>query len=302
MKELVVKSEFDGLDLRVLIMKPKGKAKGIVQISHGMAEYKERYIPFMEFLNTKGYIAVIHDHRGHGKSVKNELLYGYFYDDKAKGIVEDLHQITLYIKEKFSKLPIYLLGHSMGSMVARKYIQKYDKDINKLILCGAPSYNQDTKLAIKLTKLLIKIHGDNKRSKFLDKLTFGSYNKKFKLENISNAWLCSNKDIVNSYNEDEKCGFVFTLNGFLNLFTLMQDIYNEEDYLVRNPNMAILFIAGGQDPVIISKRDWEESQIFLKNVGYDNVKGILYKNMRHELLNETDKNVVYEDILNFIES
>lgn len=281
LKRVVIKSEFDGLDLNILIMKPKGKAKGVIQISHGMAEYKERYIPFMEFLNNNGYIAVIHDHRGHGDSVKSNIDYGYFYDDSAMGIGEDLHQITFYIKEKFPKLPIYLLGHSMGSMVARKYIKKYDKDINKLILCGAPSYNPDTKLAIKLVKFLIKVQGGNKRSKFLDRLTFGSYNKKFKIENTPNAWLCSNKDIVNSYNEDEKCGFVFTLNGFLNLFTLMQDIYNEEDYLVRNPNMAILFIAGGQDPVIISKRDWEESQIFLKNVGYDNVKGILYKNMRH---------------------
>lgn len=302
MKELVIKSEFDGLDLSVLIMKPKGKAKGIVQISHGMAEYKERYIPFMEFLNTNGYIIVIHDHRGHGKSVKSNADYGYFYDASGRAIVEDLHQVTIFIKNKYPKLPIYLFSHSMGSMVARKYIKKYDKDINKLILCGAPSYNPDTKLAINFTKFLIKINGDRKVSKLLDKLTFDNYNKKFKLENIPNAWLCSNKDVVNSYNEDEKCGFIFTLNGFLNLFILMQDIYNEEYYLVRNPNMPILFIAGGQDPVIISKRDWEESQIFLKNVGYDSVKGILYKNMRHELLNEIDKQIVYEDILKFIES
>lgn len=300
LKKVAIKSEFDNLDLSLLIMKPKGKAKGVVQISHGMAEHKERYIPFIEFLNNKGYIAVIHDHRGHGESIKDDKDLGYFHDNTGSVIGEDLHQVTLYIKEKFPKLPVYLLGHSIGSMVARKYIQKYDKDINKLILCGTPSYN--TNLAIKITKFLIKIHGDKKRSKLLDKLAFKDYNKKFKLENEANAWLCRNKEIVKSYNEDKKCGFIFTLNGFLNLFTLMQDIYNEEDYLVRNPNMPILFIAGGQDPVIISKRDWEETQIFYKNMGYDNVKGILYKNMRHELLNEIDNNIVYEDILKFIES
>lgn len=302
MKKLVIKSEFDDLDLSALIMKPKGKAKGIVQISHGMAEYKERYIPFMEFLKDNGYIVIIHDHRGHGESILNADDYGYFYDSTGDAIVKDLHQITMYIKNKYPNLPIYLLGHSMGSMVTRKYIKKYDKEINKLIICGAPSYNPNTELAIKLTRFLIKIQGDKKRSKFLNKLTFGDYNKKFKIEDKDNAWLCSDSKIVDDYNNDNACGFIFTLNGFLNLFLLMKDIYNEEDYLVRNPSMPILFIAGGQDPVIISRRDWEEAQIFLKNVGYDNVKGILYKNMRHEILNETDKQMVYEDILNFIES
>ena len=302
MKKLEINSLFDGLTLSILILKSKGKIKGIVQIAHGMAEHKERYIPFMKFLNDNGYIAVIHDHRGHGKSIKSTSDYGYFYDDTGKAIVEDLHQITLYIKEKFPNLPIYLLGHSMGSMVARKYIKKYDRDISKLIVCGAPSRNDDVGIALKLTKVLLKIKGDKHRSKLLNNLTFGSYNRKFRIENSKNAWLCSDSNVVKDYDEDPQSGFIFTLNGFWNLFILLRDIYNEEDYLVRNPNMPILFIAGGQDPVIISKRDWEESQLFFKNIGYDNVKGILYRNMRHEILNEIDKIQVYEDILRFIET
>ena len=178
MKKLEINSLFDGLTLSILILKSKGKIKGIVQIAHGMAEHKERYIPFMKFLNDNGYIAVIHDHRGHGKSIKSTSDYGYFYDDTGKAIVEDLHQITLYIKEKFPNLPIYLLGHSMGSMVARKYIKKYDRDISKLIVCGAPSRNDDVGIALKLTKVLLKIKGDKHRSKLLNNLTFGSYNRK----------------------------------------------------------------------------------------------------------------------------
>lgn len=302
MKSWKIKSEFDGLDLGVMMAKPREKSKGIVQISHGMAEHKERYIPFMKFLNEQGYITIIHDHRGHGESVKSKDDLGYFYDSTGDAIIEDLHQITLYIKNKYPKLPIYLLGHSMGSMVVRKYIKKYDKDIDKLIVCGAPSENTNVGLALKLVKVLKKIKGEKYRSKLIDKLTFGSYNKNFKNDKDNNAWLCSDISIREDYKKDDSCGFIFTLNGFWNLFILMRDIYIADDYLIRNPHLKILFIAGSDDPVIISRRDWEESQIFLKNVGYEYVKGIIYKNMRHEILNEKEKDKVFNDILEFIES
>ena len=115
-------SSYDGLSLEILCVESENP-KGIVQISHGMAENKERYIPFMKFLAKHGYTTVIHDHRGHGKSVRKQEDLGYFYNGKEKAIVEDLHQITLWIKEEYPNLPVYLLGHSMGTLVARNYIK-----------------------------------------------------------------------------------------------------------------------------------------------------------------------------------
>ena len=139
---LTLYSKSDGLPLSVAKFAPDTDAeiKGIVQISHGMAEHKERYFPFMEYLVSKGYAAVINDHRGHGASVKSKDDLGYFYDESGRFIMEDLHQITQDIKEHLPGKPVYLFGHSMGSMVVRDYIKKYDDQIEKLIVCGSPSY------------------------------------------------------------------------------------------------------------------------------------------------------------------
>lgn len=110
-----------------------------------MVEHQIYYYELMEMLCNKGYVCVINDHRGHGKSIKDEKDMGYFYEEKAEYIVEDMHQITLFVKDKYPNVPVYLFWHSMGSLIVRKYIKKYDKDIDKLIVCGSPSINPMSK-------------------------------------------------------------------------------------------------------------------------------------------------------------
>lgn len=298
-KSFEIKSNFDGLKLSVLVKESVVVPKGIVVISHGMAEHKERYIPFINFLSENGYIVFIHDHRGHGKSIKDKNDLGYFYDDTGKGIILDLHQIINYAKNIYSNLPIYLFGHSMGSMVVRKYLKEYDNEIDKLVVCGSPSKNKAASLAILLVKILIKIKGKKYRSALVNKLAFANYNKNFKDSHSENSWLCSNNEEVQKYDNDNLCGYIFTLNGFFNLFLLMKDIYSKKGYLVQNQKLPILFIAGALDPVIINEKDWQYAQKFLNRVGYLNINCKLYPNMRHEILNELAKNNVYNDILIF---
>ena len=120
MKKQTLFSPFDGLSLSVAISEPQGAPIGIIQFSHGMAEHKERYFPFMEYLSENGYICVIHDHRGHGGSVKSDKDYGYFYTEDIWAIVEDLHEVSVVIKEQYPYLPLYLFSHSMSTLVARK--------------------------------------------------------------------------------------------------------------------------------------------------------------------------------------
>lgn len=301
LEERKIKSKQDRLELQVAIIKPEGEIKGIVQISHGMAEHKERYYPFMEYLATYGYVCVIHDHRGHGGSVKNKKDLGYFYDDQAEHIVEDLYQVTKFIQEKYPKQPFILFGHSMGSMVVRKYIKKYDKEIDKLVVCGSPSKNAGVRLALFLVKILKVFRGEHYRSKLIQKLAFGFYNRNIKNPISENAWICGNEITIQEYEKDELCGFIFTLNGFQNLFTLMKDIYSKKGWKLENKKLPILFVAGEEDPVIVSPKAWRQSQKFLKQLGYPNVSGKLYLGMRHEILNERDNKKVFEDVREFIE-
>ena len=302
LEEMKIESNQDGLELQVAIIKPEGEIKGIVQIAHGMSEHKERYYPFMRYLTDLGYVSIINDHRGHGGSVKSKEDFGYFYDDTAEFIVEDLYQVTQLIKEKYPNKKLILFGHSMGSMVVRKYIKKYDNEIDKLIICGSPSKNKLVNLALWIIKILRKTKGDYYRSKFIQKLAFGFYNRNIKNPISKNAWICANEKTIKEYDKDKLCGFIFTLNGFQNLFILMRDIYTKKGWKIQNRDLPIFFIAGEDDPVIINKKAWQKSQKFLKEIGYQKVSGKLYKNMRHEILNETDNETVFRDITKWIEN
>lgn len=293
-------SKCDGLILDVLEMYPYEEPKGIVQLVHGMSENKERYIKFMNYLRRFGYIVVIHDHRGHGKSIKKADDQGYFYDENAEYIVKDTLDITKMIKEKYPGLPVYLFGHSMGSLVALKYLKLYDDQIDKLVLCGTPAKNPLCGIAIVLVKLLEKIYGGYHRSKLVHYFSIGPYERAFKSSD-GNSWLSLNEQNVQDYNDSKDCGFRFTLNGFKNLFLLMKTVYEENNWNKKNLSIPILFVAGEQDPVISSKEDWRQIQLYLNHIGYNRIKGKLYKKMRHEILNEARSDEVMEDIRDFLD-
>lgn len=294
-----LKSGSDGLMLDLIKVIPDGEPKGIVQISHGMAEHKERYLPFMKFLGENGYVSIINDHRGHGKSLKSKDDRGYFYEEHAGFIVKDLHEINQYIRNEFPGIPLTLFGHSMGSLVVRKYAKFYDDTIDKLIVCGSPSENPASPVALNLAKLIGKVKGDHYRSNLINNMAFSAYRKGFD-EPSPNNWLSSNQDNVEAYDACEDDGYVFTTNGFRNLFTLMIDAYDPKGWNLQNKDMPILFIAGEFDPCIGSKEKWEKAQERMREIGYTNVDGVLFEGMRHEILQETNKQKVFDTVLDFL--
>lgn len=298
-KNFTIQSDCDGLSLGMVMFIPEGEIKGIFQISHGMSEHKERYYEFMEYLTERGYVTIINDHRGHGVSVHSQEDLGYFYEKKAEYIVEDLHQITQYVKAQYPDQKMILFGHSMGSMVVRKYIKKYDSEIDKLIVCGSPSQNPMAGMGILLARALEAFKGEKHRSSFIQDVAFKAYSKN--LETTSkNGWICSNSEVVEKYDSDPHCGFVFTLNGFQNLFQMMSDIYVKKGWILKKPTLPIFFIAGREDPVITNEKKWWESQKFLQEIGYQDVVGKLYEGLRHENLNEKNRLEIYDDIADFI--
>lgn len=292
-------SEKDCLQLEVAILEPKEKPKGIVQISHGMSEHKERYYEFMKYLSENGYICVIHDHRGHGASVKKKRDLGYFYTEDINYIIDDLYQITKYIKNKYPDLKINLFAHSMGTLVARGYLKKYDDKINKMILSGPPTENSMALLGLMIAKFLNIFYKKNVPNKLLNNLTFGNYSKDV---NKKNEWICLNEDIVEAYNKDELCGYIFTTNGFINLYKLMINAFKKNNWNMKNKNLPIYIIAGRNDKVIQNEEKFTKLSKFITERGYKNVQSKLYNDMKHEILNEKNNKIVYKDILDFIEN
>lgn len=296
-----VNSDFDDLTIDVLYSVPFGEEKGILQVVHGMAEYKERYIPFMKYMSDHGYVCVIHDHRGHGKSIRHDDDLGYMYTGGYKALVADTLLVTKYIKSLNPSLPVFLLGHSMGAAVVRSYIKKYDDEINGLIVCGNPGKSSALSAARLLVGIIGVLKGDRYRSRFINRLIFSGYSKKIEGAESSYSWLCSDEEVVNAYYNDPGCGFVFTLNGFAGLFGVISDSYNIKDRLLKNPDLPIFFISGADDPCMISKNKFYKAVDALKKAGYKNIAGKLYDGMRHEILNEKEKSTVWKDVLNHVD-
>lgn len=300
-----VKASSDGLTLEGLITRPqdhtstKGNVKGILQISHGMCEHKERYIPFMEFMSANGFVCIIHDHRGHGASVKTSADLGFMYKGGWEAMVNDVRIVTDYIRSQYPGVPVYLLGHSMGSMVARSYAKRYDDCIEKLIVSGCPTDNPAKGAGKLLARVFALIKGDHFRPQLLQNMSFGAFNKPFEKDG-PNAWVCSDKDILKAYNEDPLCQYIFTANGFANLMGVMGDCYSRKGWQMKNTRMPILFLSGADDPCKASVKAFDSAVDLMRKVGYEDVNSRLYPGMRHEILNETDRQTVWNDVLDFV--
>lgn len=298
MKTLKLKSAYDSLDLSVAVSEAEGEAKGIFQISHGMAEHKERYFPFMNYLSKQGWVCVIHDHRGHGESIKSPEDLGFMFKGGADALVEDLLLVQDWAKKEYPGLEICLFGHSMGSMVVRAFCRKYDDRIAKLIVCGCPSYNSACSAGMALAGIVSFFCGAHHRSKLLNAMSFGSFGKLFPGEGAL-GWLSANKSNVKEYKADPLCGFCFTANGFKNLFKIMKECYNPKGWQMAHSKMPVLFVSGGDDPCRISDKDFDKAVDFMRERGYGKVSSKLYPGLRHEILLE-GKAEVWEDIAKFI--
>ncbi len=299
-KRFVLTSAVDNLSLHATVYEPTGEKKGVLQILHGMCEFKERYYSFMEYFCQNGYVVVCYDQRGHGDSVRQEEDLGYFYDLSGEAIVEDAAQMTRKMKEEYPHLPVILFGHSMGSMVVRCYLQKYDAQIDKAIICGSPSKNPLAGMAIFMEKCIRLFRGGHYRSKMLAYLSTGKGDKKFPREG-KGAWLSQNRESIETFYANKKGKTRFTCNGFENLFKLMKNTYKKKRYQVRNSALPIHFVSGSDDAVMGNEVKWLKGIECLRDVGYERVTGKLYKGLRHEIFHDVDKEKVLADLLIFME-
>ena len=298
---LSLESRQDGLKLALMVVHPEGEPRAIVQIAHGMCEHKERYAPFMEYLAARGCVCVINDHRGHGASVRSPEDLGYFYENGDWALTEDLHQITLWAREQWPGIPLFLLGHSMGSLAVRAYCKDHDRDIDSLVVCGSPGENASAGFGLVLIGLMSIFKGDRYRSKFIKHATTGSFNRRAKSE-LSGSWLSANPENAAVFAADPLCNFTFTLNGYRALLRLMIRAYGlgPKNGAVRiprgKPELPIHFYSGADDTGAPDRKGFENAINRMKQAGYAYVSGHMFPGLRHEILNEVNREEVFERI------
>lgn len=277
---------------------------GILQIIHGMAEHIERYEEFARFMTDKGFVVTGECHLGHGKSVGEEGKQGYFCaHDPATVVVRDSHRLKKMTQELYPGVPYFILGHSMGSFVLRNYIGKYGSGIDGAIIMGSGLIPG---AALKVSKAMAGVQklvlGGKHVAKFMDKVAFGAYNAQIANPRTNFDWLTKDETIVDAYIADPDCGFTFTVNGFQTLFEFIARM-SKKEYLEAIPkSLPIFFVAGDADPVGDYGKGVEASYQIYKEQGIEDVSLKLYPTDRHELLNETDKEQVMEDVYTWIQN
>lgn len=282
---------------------PDEKPRAAVQILHGMVEFIDRYDDFAEFLNKNGIYAAGNDHLGHGSSVTSEKELGFFHEgDGNECVIADIHTLHNKIREKYPDIPIFLLGHSMGSFLGRQYIEMYGNDLTGAIISGTAYIPiSQLRFAEWIARCLAKMHGSHYISPLLDKLGIGSYNKKFEPARTPDDWLTKDTEIVDRYVKNPLNQFHFTVNAYYHMFRGLE--YAEKDENIRKiPDHLPILLASGQDDPVGGEGEGVKKvyDSFLKN-GKTNVTFRLYENDRHEILNETDRDKVYQDMLSFLE-
>jgi len=278
-----------------------GKYKAILQISHGMVEFIERYIPFAEFLTTKGYMVVGHDHIGHGQSVASQEDWGYFCEGNPSDIlVADMHKLRSLIQEDNPEVPYFMLAHSMGSFMLRKYLTIYNDNLRGAIIMGTGFIPENmTSLALKITAIVEKLRGAKHRSKLIQSLAFGADYKGFDMtgEKPEDSWLTKDVDIVKAYYNEPRCTYMFTVNGYKGLFEATNFSCNPENAAKIPKKLPLFIVSGEQDPVGGLGKGVKQVYDMYKAAGMLDLTYKLYENDRHEILNETDKQMVFNDLL-----
>lgn len=277
---------------------------GILQIVHGMAEHIERYEEFAQYMTDNGYVVVGECHLGHGKSVGEDGQRGYFCsNDPATVVVRDVHRLKKLTQELYPGVPYFILGHSMGSFILRNYIGRYGSGIQGAIIMGTGQLPGALVAASKTLAAIQKVFcGEKHISKFMDGVAFGSYCKQIPNARTKFDWLTKDEAIVDKYIADPDCGFTFTVNGFQTLAAFMSGM-TQKDCLEAIPKELPLFLVAGEaDPVGDYGKGVATACKMYQDLGIKDVSLKLYPNDRHEILNETDKKQVMEDILGWLQS
>lgn len=278
------------------VWSPEGAPRAVVQILHGMAEHIERYDRMAKALNEKGFLVAGRNHRGHGKEAE---ILGYFADhDGWDAILNDAHQDSEILKRQYPGAPFILLGHSMGSFLAREYTLRFGKELDGLILSGTGFY---PKTLCSSGRLLARLAPKKKPANFVNGIAFAGNNKPFAPGRTGFEWLSRDEKEVDKYVADPLCGFCFTGAAFADFFGGLMALTDESRLKAMPKDLPVYFMSGDHDPVGQMGEGVQKVAEQFKNAGMKDVTVKLYKDARHELFNELNREEVTFDLISWLD-
>ena len=282
---------------------PEGTPRAVLQIAHGVAEYIGRYDGFARFLNEQGIAVVGHDHLGHGKSVTENSTPVYFGDGNTwQTVVDDIYLLHNRLRQQFPNVPMVLMGHSMGSFLARTYLIRYPGTVDAAIVMGTGWQGSLILAGGLLISKLVSLRGNDATSDFVTNLAFGSYNKRIKPQRTAFDWLSADEDNVNAYIADPLCGQPTTVGLFREMLKGFQFNQKFGNLDKMSHDTPILLIAGQEDPVGDYGAGVNQTYQEFKRSGVRDCTVKLYPGLRHEILNEKAQQAqVYADIAAWLE-
>lgn len=287
-----------GEKLEMRIWYPEGAPRGIVQIVHGMAEHIARYDATAKRLNEAGFLVVGHTYLGHGDKAKT---LGWFAKrDGWDVLVEDIHKLRRETQEVYPGVPYFLLGHSMGTFLVRTYCQEHEEGLAGVILSATGHYDPPIlNFGLFIAQLQCLFGAEKKPSKLLSSLHFAGYNKAWAPQRTPHDWLTKDEATVDRYRADPYCGFLFTAGGYRDLFRGLKRLYPKN--LARmEMDVPVRLISGKDDPVGKQGAGVKTTMRELLDAGVKDVSMKLYEHDRHEILNETDRETVWGDLVAWI--
>jgi alpha-beta hydrolase superfamily lysophospholipase len=304
MKE--IEFRFDAKDGEKIFVRkwlPENEIKCILQISHGMAEHSPRYREFGEYLTQRGIAVYINDHRGHGQTAKSLEEVGFFAPKKGwELVVSDIHELTKIIAKENPNKPVFIFGHSMGSLALRANLMKYENLYYGAIISGTNA-KKGALVQVGRTISLLQgfFKGKRKSSKFMTGLSFKGFNTPFKPLKTPFDWLSRDEERNKNYWDDPYCGTVFSNRFFYDMLTMINFINCKKSLENLPKELPLLFISGKMDPV--GSFGVEAPIVYnkYKELGVKDIEIKMYENARHEMLNEINRKEVFEDIFNWIE-
>ncbi|MBQ7288810.1 MAG: lysophospholipase [Clostridia bacterium] len=309
MKETIKKEEFyypsaDGKHtIHALLWKPS-QPRGVVQIAHGVSEYADRYDAYARFLCSRGYAVAAADHLGHGESIAKEEDRCFFAEKNGwETVCTDLLKLTEILKARFEGLPCFLLGHSMGSFLARTVICTHSQRFNGLILSGTGHQNGATVFFGKrLAEWIGLLSGARHKSPLINALAFGPYSKPFQPVRTPFDWISSDPAEVDAYIADEKCGQPITVGLFLDMLNGFGYIKNQKNLSKIRKELPIFIYSGDMDPVGGMGKGVQKVYDMYKAAGLTDLHMIMYEDGRHEMHNEPNRAEVMQAVADWLDT